>query len=467
MFLPNMPLNKQNKKQKLKQQKAKKRLPQTRKAAMRARGLNRRSNPVGPNPMSVIRGRGGRLGLGGNPQSGITSRYAQTIEEDEYIADVNGSSAFATTAYSINPGNVTTFPWGSRIAQLYDEYDFTFLEFYYQRIASEFNTSASTGEVILSIDYNASDPVPTTLQQVLATRTKNKGMPCDQTIPLQADCVLIRQQPSKYVLSGALPANTDSKTYNAGTLYVSTQGTGTSNTLGRLFVRYRCVLKEPILEPATVAGGVVHFSSIAATTANNFAASAQQAGGTPSLTGITLGTNTVNFPAGIPGNYLLALTVAGATSATALAAVVDTPLNILSQGAVRDTVGNVQSLAGTTSSPAMQLITCTIGVAASTVTITASTITGTGTMDLFVVGLPSTVLTQPVLPPTAREQGLLMRMERLERLLEKDSEFEEEECKHDHVQSGSSSSSGSRSGLTSSTVDLIGELLTRKTQLSK
>jgi len=177
-------------------------------------------------------------------------------------------------------------------------------------------------------------------------------------------------------------------------LYVASDSTATTSTIGELRVRYRVKFTVPILSPNSVVGGVVHFSSIAATTANNFASAVLQAGGTPMLTGITLGTNTIVFPSNIPGNYLITLNVAGATSATAFGAVVNSlPLNLFTQGQVRDTVSDVQSLAGTTTAPSMQLITATVPQSGTTITITASTIVGGGSMDMFIVSLPSTVLT--------------------------------------------------------------------------
>jgi hypothetical protein len=412
-------------------------------------------------PQTRLQGtRGGRLGLGGNPTRGSTNRSEQSIVEEEYIADVAGSATFVTTGYAINPGNVTTFPWGNRVAQLYDEYDFVSLEFRYERIASEFNTSASTGEVILSIDYNATDVAPTTLQQVLATRTKNKGMPCDPVIALRADCALMRTQPSKYVLTGAQPAGTDAKTFNAGTLYVSVQGTGTG-TLGRLFVKYHCKLKEPVLEPATVAGGVVHFSGTAPTTANNFATAVLQTGGTPSMTGITLGVNTIVFPAGIPGNYLIEMCVGGSTSAAALNNSLGagiTALNLFVSATTRDATPNAVSAASAVNGvSAMMATSVTVAIGGGTYTVTPSTLVGGNNMDLFIVSLPSSLLTQPVLPPSNRELVLEERLARLERLLDKDSDFENEDS-----ESGPAGSSSSAPGLTRSTVDLIGALIARK-----
>jgi len=70
-------------------------------------------------------------------------------------------------------------------------------------------------------------------------------------------------------------------------------------------------------------------------------------------------------------------------------------LLLLSQSAVRDATSQQSSLAGTTTNPAIDISVRSVTAAGGTVVYTPSTITGTGTMDLFVVSLPSTVLTAP------------------------------------------------------------------------
>jgi len=195
----------------------------------------------------------GRLGLSSSNSSKI--RKSQIIEEDEYIADINGSVAFATTAYPINPGQASTFPWGNKIASLYEKYDFQQLEFYYRREVSEFATNGQAGKVMLSCDYDASDGPPASKQQVLDTEPHIDAMPCAEQIVLRIDCTQMRKQDSHYVRPGALPVNTDIKTYDAGNLYVSTYGCTNTTVIGELRVRYRVSLSVPVLEPPSVASG--------------------------------------------------------------------------------------------------------------------------------------------------------------------------------------------------------------------
>jgi hypothetical protein len=362
--------------------------------------------PVGPNRLKGPRTLGGqKLGHGGslNLGSTATSRFRQTIEEDEYIAEISGSVGFATTAFNINPGQSGTFPWGNKIAQLYERYDFKFLEFYLCSEVSAYATQGQTGVVILSCDYDASDVAPTTKQQVLDTNPHT--VPClpsvERPVVLRLDCKEMRTSDAKYVRPGAQPVNTDLKTYDAGILYVTTQGNANTTNIGELHVRYRCELKKPVLEAGiNQTNGSVHFSSIAPTTANNFAAAVLQAGGTPSMAGgITLGTNVINFAAGLAGNYFIAMSISAATSASAiyLSSTTGVGQNLFTAGAVRDAAYEATSLAGTTTFCAMANVIVQVPAAGCTATMFPATLvtSGTGNMDLFIFALPSTLITKP------------------------------------------------------------------------
>jgi len=334
------------------------------------------------------------------------------------------------------------------------------LEFYYLPEVTGFATQGQTGKVILSFDYDATGTAITTKQQAeafatqgqtasqRANGTKGGGLPCEAQW-MSIDCKQLNKGDSKYVLPGAQPANTDLKTYNAGILNVSTIGQANATLVGELHVKYRCRLEKPILDPAVVAGGVVHFSSISATTANNFNGSVLQTGGTPAMSGITTAANVVTFPAGIPGNYLLIFTLAGATSTGSPVGFSKsgiTSLNLLTQSAVRDAVEAYSSAAGLTTVPAFLMYTVTVPVAGGTLTTTGTTITGTGSMDLFIVSLPVTVLTvdekeqleidllkEQVSLQEKRFNDLLTRLEAglspVSAFLPRPKKHEEEECK--------------------------------------
>jgi len=178
---------------------------------------------------------------------GATTRRGQVIDEDEYIGEVNGSAAFQTTAYPVNPGQSSTFPWANKIASLYEKYIFRKLQFYYKREVSEFATNGTTGKVMLSCDYDASDAAPTTKQQVEDTVPHVDAMPCCETLVLTINCEEMHKGDAKFVRPGLQPVGTDIKTYDGANFYVSVQGCQNSNVIGELRVRYICELRVPVL----------------------------------------------------------------------------------------------------------------------------------------------------------------------------------------------------------------------------
>jgi len=228
------------------------------------RQANKLSNPVGPNSMRVQGYAGaGTSVVAGRSTSMATNRRTQVIEEDEFIAPIYGSVSFNTTKFAINPGQAGSFPWGNKIAQLYERYDFEMLEFYTTSTVSGFATNGQQGTVVLSIDYDASDLAPVSMQQVEDTDPHTvPALPSTSVIALRADCNEIRSSDAKYVRPGALPANTDIKTYDAGNLYVSTEGCSNTTKIGELHVRYRCRFTKPVLEAGTLFGpSYLHVSS--------------------------------------------------------------------------------------------------------------------------------------------------------------------------------------------------------------
>jgi len=198
------------------------------------RDLNNSSSSSGP------------LRLGSSNRSRV--RKSHIIEEDEYIADISGSVNFSSTSYPVNIGQSSTFPWGSKIAALYEKYSFEYLEFYYRREVSEYATNGQTGKIMLSFDFDASDAAPSGKQQVLDTEPHSDGMPCMEQISLVINPREMARQDSWYVRPGAQPANTDIKTYDCGNLAVSTYGNANSSNIGELRVRYKCIVSVPVLE---------------------------------------------------------------------------------------------------------------------------------------------------------------------------------------------------------------------------
>lgn len=314
------------------------------------------------------------------------------VEWDEYVTEVAGSVGFVTTAYPINPGQSQLFPWLSKMAVLWEKYVIELCEPYYKHEVSQFATNGQAGKVMLSCDYDASDPAPTSKQQVEDT------WPHIDCMPYQ-DCTLRLNKREmsnsvalKYVRPGAQPANTDIKFYDCGVVYVSTSGNTNTTVIGEFRIRYRVRLEVPVLE-GVGAGYWAHFYGPAPTTGNNFASLTLQAGNT--LSGVTLGTNVINFPVTVTGgNFMIQYVSTGSTAPY--------PAYLSSTGCtlLKLLVGNTQSSESTLSSTVNSMtLFVTVTAASPTITFTPGTATTPISGDLFITGIPygSLSLTAPQL----------------------------------------------------------------------
>lgn len=184
-------------------------------------------------------------------------RRELTLTEDEYIAEVVGPATganFANTAYQVNVGNTTTFPWLSTIAKQFEKYHFDFLEFYYKRQVSEFATAGTTGKVIIMFDGDALDAPPASKKQMEDTDPHCDGMPCTNMALQVPKFMLDKFTDGFFVRPGGLPGGGDIKTYDIGTLNIATQALAANTaTVGELHVRYRVRLMIPVLESTTTA----------------------------------------------------------------------------------------------------------------------------------------------------------------------------------------------------------------------
>lgn len=233
------------------------------------------------------------------------------ISHREYIADIvagTGSpSVFTVQSLPVNPGQVSTFQWLSRIAANFESYQFSKLKFDYATEAP----SSLGGTLVLSLDYDASDPAPISKQQAMAYRSSVRSAPwapC-QHASIGED---LKKGKSNFVRPGAQPANTDIKTYDIGNLYVISQGVTTASAvLGELWVEYDVLLMTPVFENAA---GVVPVGGNVE--GNNTLTAANPFGLTPTVDAQAYGL-TMNDASRLtfkfPGYYLLTLYMTGTT----------------------------------------------------------------------------------------------------------------------------------------------------------
>jgi len=271
----------------------------------------------------------------GNPPANVRNRgkgEVFVLQHREYLGDILsggtapavGPSPFNLQSFSINPGNVLTFPWASQIAANFQEYKINGMGFYYKSLSSDAvatsNTSAALGDVIMSTNYDASRPLFANKQQMLEAEYSSDGKPSMSKYHMIETARKLTPVDKLYVRTGVVPAGTDPRLYDLGIFQIATQGAQAQGVqLGELWVTYEIWFYKPIL------GGSMGGQSIAS---DHFRL-AQQSAAVPlgliqqlapgsSIGGTINGATgtTYTFPARITsGTYLVLLNVNGVSAA--------------------------------------------------------------------------------------------------------------------------------------------------------
>jgi len=263
----------------------------------------------------------------GSSQRGISNVQGQRTDiplkqpfvGSESLGRFNGSVAFAETQFPINPGQAGTFPWLSQEAKLWEKYEFDKLEFEFRTTINEFSTNA-LGRIILGVDYDASDPAPSTRSQAEISR------PVTAQAPYFNQRLILRKEDMgevckyHFVRPGSLPGQSDIKFYDVGVLNFGTDGNVNTNEVGELWVHYSGHFKNQILESVTTAP--TNFSVAQFQTADSPALTSSVAFVLPLSTAQFNGLGVVNTAGSLvlpAGNYIVDATdqVSAATNMTA------------------------------------------------------------------------------------------------------------------------------------------------------
>lgn len=162
------------------------------------------------------------------------------------IASIPGSVAFTLQSYlRLNPGLAATFAWLAPQAQQWDQYAV-------RSLVAEYIPSSGTavaGDIILSPNYDASDPRPTTEVQAV----NNAGAivsSCWAPTSLKFDIkAMMGLGPRKFIRSANVSG--DLKTFDIGTLAVCTVNQTGTTGIGKLFLDYEFEFFTPQSDPST------------------------------------------------------------------------------------------------------------------------------------------------------------------------------------------------------------------------
>lgn len=241
------------------------------------------------------------------------------VRHREYLGEVRGSTAYTVQqSYPLNPGNPSTYPWLSGIANRFQEYRIKGQVFHYIPTSGNAvsSTNAALGSVMLQTSYRATDTPPSSKVEMLNEYCSNEVVPCDTMAhPIECDP---KENPFNvmYIRTGAIPAGENLLMYDLGVTHLAVSGCQTNgNVIGDLWVTYEIELKKPLIASNVTSNSL---SAGALYTTGGLLMTAAFGNVQRTMTGSLAATTLNNFitlPKGSVGKYQLWVAVAGSTLA--------------------------------------------------------------------------------------------------------------------------------------------------------
>jgi hypothetical protein len=228
------------------------------------------------------------------------------VRHREFIGDINSSTSFVNSSYSMNPGLSDSFPWLSALAQNFEEYRWEGLVFEFKSTSADALNSTNTalGTIILAAEYNAAAANYINKQQAENTMWAVSTKPsCDTLLPIECMPTL-NPLANHYVRIGAVPSGQDIRLYDLCNVQVMSVGSQAIASVGELWVSYDVVLLKPQLSSGlNLAGQTAHYSLNAVGSTGPFGSSQTKRYDSMGLTFID--PNHVELPLGSQGIYML------------------------------------------------------------------------------------------------------------------------------------------------------------------
>lgn len=244
-----------------------------------------------------------------------SSKDGVRIRHREFIQDLSGSVAFANTSFAMNPGLPESFPWLSAIAQNFEEYRWEGLVFEFKSTSADALNSTNTalGTVILSSEYNVTQPAYVNKQQMENSMWAMSVKPsCDAIMPVECEPHL-NPLANQYIRTGAVASGQDARLYDLCNVQVATVGMQAAAVIGELWVSYDVVLMKPQLDSGLgLALNSAHYklNSVAVTTAYFGTSQTSQF----DSIGLSFTGTVCTLPIGLQGNYFISYYVLGTSA---------------------------------------------------------------------------------------------------------------------------------------------------------
>jgi hypothetical protein len=159
-------------------------------------------------------------------------------------ASVAGSTSFTLqSTLAVNPGLAATFPWLSPQAQQWEQYICHQLHVIWVPIAP----TSTAGDIMISPEYDASEPAPTTETQMVDSADTVVDS-CWNSVVCCLDPLAMKGfGPRRYVRSCAIAG--DIKTFDVAKVYVASNNQTGTTAIGKLYIEYDFEFFKPQNSP--------------------------------------------------------------------------------------------------------------------------------------------------------------------------------------------------------------------------
>jgi len=355
----------------------------------------------------------------------IVDHFPRRMEKVSDIIPTSTAFQIQSSLF-LNPGNSVLFPIFSQIAAVYEQYRCRFLRFHYVTEAyTASGTNVSAGKVIMATNFDPNDSAFANATQMENYAGADRGAPFSNfTHDVMRSMASNKAMPLKeyYVNPGANTANpsndTTEKFFDMGLFQFATAGLPSASSVeyGELYVEYEFDLIRP--KQQTPLGQSLLATHIVEGAAGTAAAAASKFLGT---TGglLRAGSNipcvatASTFTLPVAGRFSVACAFAGSVTVVPTLSVGS---NITAVSLLNDS--SIASLSAVAASTAVLLTTFDVATAgtgaANTVTISGLTNLASGTADIFISQVP-TSLTENL--EEKEIQVLQSQVEKLERVM--------------------------------------------------
>lgn len=184
-------------------------------------------------------------GSSGSGFNAVNVGRALIVSNKEYLGDVGVHPTvvgqFNLTNYTINPGNMTTFPWLNVLALQYDQYKPMGIVFEFRTTTTDSTTNSAIGSIIMSTEYDVMDSNYGSKQDMLNSSFSNESKMSEDCVHgLECDPNELSRKIFFVKKAGTSSANLDIRDYDMARFSLATQGgsLAAGTIIGSLYVHY-------------------------------------------------------------------------------------------------------------------------------------------------------------------------------------------------------------------------------------